>query len=43
MRKIKEKDICNQELALYKSENIFKNKPSSDLTEDKFSFSTRCL
>ena len=43
MRKIQEKDICNQELALYKSENIFKNKPSSDSTEDNFSFSTRCL
>ena len=43
MRKIQEKDLCNQEFTLYKSENIFKNKPSSDSTEEYFSFSTRCL
>ena len=43
MRKIQEKYICNQELALYKSENIFKNKPSLNSIKGNFSFSTRCL
>ena len=43
MRKIQEKDLCNQEITLYKFENIFKNKSSSDSTEENFSFSTYCL
>ena len=43
MRKVQEKDLCNQEHTLYKSKNIFKNKLFSNSTKENFSFSTRCL